>query len=377
MSPATPSGEPVLDLLRRQIVDGRFPPGARLPNRTELIRRLGVCSSTLQKAQDVLKEEGFVEASRRRGTFVTTTPPHLFHVGVTFDLDAEAGEWAERSRFLLGLQREAEAISKLGPWRLIPFFNTSVSESTRAELAARVRERRLAGLIVTNPYGLGEIVASKAVPVVAFAGTGDPGTPLVLKLDPRRLIDRALDDLKSRGRTRVALLTSSSASLTKLDHLYRAAAARGMRAHEPWVQGVSLKEPHWARNAVRAMFAGRQDDRPDGLIVADEHLLDFALAGLLDQGLRLPRDVEVIAHANFHISPATKSPTRRLGYLTADLLMQALSLIDRSNREGKTRHTAVVDPSFEDELHPAAPDTGPARTEPLSGAHAGRGARMN
>ncbi|MCX5658112.1 MAG: substrate-binding domain-containing protein [Planctomycetota bacterium] len=158
-----------------------------------------------------------------------------------------------------------------------------------------------------------------------------------------------------RGRTRIALLTSSTAPLAKLDHLYRAAAARQMRAQEPWVQGVSLQEPHWARNAVRAMFAGRPADRPDGLIVSDEHLVEFALAGLNDQGLRLPRDVEVVGHANFHVTPPGPSPVRRLGYVTGNLLREAIDMIDRANRDrAAAKRTVLVDPSFESELEQPA-----------------------
>lgn len=356
--------EPVLDLLRRQIVEGRFAPGQRLPRRTDLIDQLGVCNSTLQKAQDTLKREGFIEASRRHGTFVTAHPPHLFHVGLTFDSNATLGRWAQRTRFLFSLEQEAAAISRQGPWRIVPFTDTHPDSGEACQrLREHLRDGRLAGLIVTNPYAIEGLVRGSGIPSVGFSGTTDPPTTLRLRLDPGRFIDRALDDLRARGRRRVALMASSTAPLTKLDHFLRAAAARRMRALEPWVQGVSLREPHWARQTARLMFMGKPADRPDSLIISDEHLMEHALAGLGDEGLRIGRDVEVIAHANFHASLPSPLPVRRLGYVTRDLLLKSIELIDHANRGKPAAAPVEIDPQFESEIPPRPAALGDAEGE--------------
>lgn len=355
MSQTQVSGESIADLLRRRIVEGRYLPGDRLPIRTALIRELGVCSSSLQKAQDALRQEGFVEAARRRGTFVAPRPPHLFHIGLTFDDNAADGRWFERTRFLYAIEREAAAISRATPWTIVPFTDVTRTRRTASEPSAmsdlneRVSRRRLAGVIVTNPYSLNADGFASDLPTVGFAGTHDPPTTCVVRLDPRRFIDRALGDLKSCGRKRVAMLTSSTAPQVKLDHLYRAAASRGLRAEAPWVQGVSLEEPHWALHAVRAIFMGRPSERPDALIVADEHLLEYALAGLDDQRVRVGRDVEVVTHCNFHWTPRPVSPVRRLGYATREVLEAAISLIVEHRETGQGRAVAL-EPRFEEEL---------------------------
>lgn len=352
-------GESIADVLRRRIVEGRYLPGDRLPVRTELIRELGVCSSSLQKAQDALRREGFVEAARRRGTFVAPRPPHLFHIAMTFDDNAADGRWFEQTRFLYALEQEAAAFSRSTPWTILPFNDTTrmtraidasaVDTPASRDLNERASHRRLAGVIVTNPYSLNAAGFAVGTPTVGFAGTHDPPTTCVVRLDPRRFIDRALDDLKSRGRRRVAMLTSSTAPRVKVEHLYRAAADRGLLAQEPWVQGVSLAESHWARHAARAIFLGRPGDRPDAIIVADEHLLDYALAGLGDQQVRVGRDVEVVTHCNFHWTPRPAMTVRRLGYLTREVLNTAIALIVEHRESGKGR-TAAVEPRFEEEL---------------------------
>jgi GntR family transcriptional regulator / MocR family aminotransferase len=56
--------------LRRAILDGRLPPGGRLPPTRELARRLSVSRTTVTVAYDRLAGEGFLTASVGAGTFV-------------------------------------------------------------------------------------------------------------------------------------------------------------------------------------------------------------------------------------------------------------------------------------------------------------------
>ena len=61
--------------LRRAILDGRLPPGGRLPPTRELARRLSVSRTTVTVAYDRLTGEGFVTARVGAGTFVSSAVP--------------------------------------------------------------------------------------------------------------------------------------------------------------------------------------------------------------------------------------------------------------------------------------------------------------
>jgi len=61
--------------LRRAILDGRLPPGGRLPATRELARRLSVSRTTVTVAYDRLTGEGFVTARTGAGTFVSDAVP--------------------------------------------------------------------------------------------------------------------------------------------------------------------------------------------------------------------------------------------------------------------------------------------------------------
>jgi GntR family transcriptional regulator/MocR family aminotransferase len=57
--------------LRRAILDGRLPPGGRLPATRELARRLNVSRTTVTVAYDRLTGEGFITSRVGAGTFVS------------------------------------------------------------------------------------------------------------------------------------------------------------------------------------------------------------------------------------------------------------------------------------------------------------------
>ncbi len=60
-------------LILEQILEGRYPPGERLPTEHELCREFGISRTPVTRALSELAEEGVVVRRRRRGTFVN---PH-------------------------------------------------------------------------------------------------------------------------------------------------------------------------------------------------------------------------------------------------------------------------------------------------------------
>jgi GntR family transcriptional regulator len=60
--------------LRRAIIEGKFPPGAKLPNEDALCERYAVSRITLREAVHGLIEDGYVVRRQGSGTFVTQGP---------------------------------------------------------------------------------------------------------------------------------------------------------------------------------------------------------------------------------------------------------------------------------------------------------------
>lgn len=69
-APRAPKHQRVRETLRRQIMEGLYPPGSALPPETELPKRLRVSKITVVRALNELVREGLVVRRRGRGSFV-------------------------------------------------------------------------------------------------------------------------------------------------------------------------------------------------------------------------------------------------------------------------------------------------------------------
>ncbi|GCF93531.1 GntR family transcriptional regulator [Enterococcus florum] len=72
------SDEPIYRQLRQQIIigiaKGELRPGEQLPTVRQIADELGVNSMTVSKGYQLLKEEGYLLADRRKGTVVAELP---------------------------------------------------------------------------------------------------------------------------------------------------------------------------------------------------------------------------------------------------------------------------------------------------------------
>lgn len=69
-----PRYEQIRRALRGRIVDGRWPPGTKLPSEHELMDLFGAARMTVNKALHQLQRDGLVVRRRKAGTFVAVPP---------------------------------------------------------------------------------------------------------------------------------------------------------------------------------------------------------------------------------------------------------------------------------------------------------------
>src|SRR5258707_9161963 len=67
---ALPLSAQVESILAASIADGTFPPGSRLPNEEELVKRYGVSRTSIRQTIQNLVRRGLIEIRRGKGTFV-------------------------------------------------------------------------------------------------------------------------------------------------------------------------------------------------------------------------------------------------------------------------------------------------------------------
>lgn len=94
------SSTPIYIQLRNQIVigigKGELAPGERLPTVRQLANDAGVNTMTVNKAYQMLKNEGFIEADRRKGASVCKAPKteNVFKEKIESELELLSAEAA-------------------------------------------------------------------------------------------------------------------------------------------------------------------------------------------------------------------------------------------------------------------------------------------
>jgi DNA-binding LacI/PurR family transcriptional regulator len=345
-TPVIPKQALVSEHLRREIIEGRFPPGGRLPTQVQLVDQFRVSGVTIQRALDRLIREGFICTHGRNGTFVATHPPHLYSYGVVFRDEQSVG----RSRYHQMLEAQALRLQRSGDRKITIFNRITGHDDTEGsrQLLSMVRSHQMAGLALID----GDTF--RGTPLLDEAGiyrcaimsrkVDSLGCPIVFP-DMTGMIDLALDTLVQRGRLHVATLITVGVFAEVGDYLRNAMRHRGITTHDRWQQIVPHDIPDAVRNNVLMLMSGQ--DRPDGLFIVDDNLAEGASSGLVMAGVNVPRDVEVVAHCNFPWLAPSVLPMQRVGFDTRQIMETAVNVIDMQ-RQGQrapkvTRIGAVLE----------------------------------
>ncbi len=338
--------------LRARIVSGEFAPGEKLPTRPELMERYKVSSIALQQAMDHLEREGFVTATPRLGTFISARPPHLAHYGLVFNRQPESPNSWSYSKFWSALAREAGTLSVPNQREIRTYSGVTGhadSEWTQTFLAD-VKLRRMAGAILTDPYSLGTYLPNLDIPMVGFMRRADLADVYTIELDLIRVLQRSIDHLARAGRRRVALIASDSTSPETIEVFEKLVAEKGMKTRGAWIHGVSLRYPAWAGNLVAAMMLAPEQDRPDALVITDDHLVDPAVLSVLASGKNVPGEVTIIGYTNHGAEQASAVPIQRIGFIPKELLEMAMETIDNVNQGKRVPRSVKIEPLFEFEI---------------------------
>jgi len=353
--PANHKSRQAIAHLRAKIVSGEWSSGMQLPIRTQLENELGVSRVTLQRVMDQLTLDGFIKANGRAGTFVSDHPPHLHRYALLLPFSRTRAY----SRFWETLARQARVFNAVDRAHSLSVYSNIWPERRDdrefENLLAEVQSHRLAGLIFASAiHGLRRtpLLSEPDLPRVMIASqAGDTNLPVV-DFDYAAWFHRAFARLRAAGRSRVAVFGEGAERLSPA--LREAAEEYGLHVPPQWRLFLSHQSPAGIRACAYLLMTFPAEQRPDGLIVADDHLVDAVALGLADAGVGVPGDVDVVAHANYPDPPAGSSSMTRLGFDVREVLRQCIDIIDAQRRGEAPPAGAVVPPRFEDELLPAA-----------------------
>jgi DNA-binding LacI/PurR family transcriptional regulator len=345
--------------LCKRIRNREFEPGDQLPLYKDLEQEYQVSRATLQHAMNRLKREGFIRTEGRRGAFVADHPPCLFRYGLVLP---SAGY--ETPGLWRAIHEVASRHYQSANGRRIALYQDvqlHVDNEPFQQLMTDVQQHRLAGLIMIGGHGLifeMDEWFGPTFPGVWFKPNHAPqaSTPdgrYYIDFDNAQFRAKALDYLIAQGCKNIAVIGQPfEPHIRPYAHDM---AVRNLNVREHWLLRTALEQPQCARDLSRLLFAST--DRPDGLIILADNLVEQTMAGIVDAHIRVPEKLKIVAHCNWPLPPTQVLPAQLLGYEAQQILQLSIDIIDRVHLKQPNTSHPLIEARFKHECQwqPATP----------------------
>ncbi len=294
ISPASqPKYRRIANDLLRQIRE-TMPVGSMLPPETELATRFGVHVLTVSKALRTLQEWGVIERRRAVGTRVVNPQGgnwvcilcemnvfspcsrSLFQRGVIYHLRHFLAEAGLPTRVSIG---ESEPGAESGIF-------------TSMDFVADLEAGRLAGVIglSTNAedWWLQKLLR-QGIPAIGSNAT----FPHHILFDPWEDLNRAFRCLLDLGRSHIAYIGWDQRARQVIDELSR---CYPLVIRKQWIKDdIHPVRPGAGWEEFREIWSA-SEEKPDAIILNDEHLLPDIENAILEIGIRVPEDLVILSH---------------------------------------------------------------------------------
>ena len=335
--------------LRKAIVSGKYQPGQQLPTRVVLEKRFKVSPETLQRSFDELKEDGFLRAQRRGGTFVVDYPPHLHHYALALGSDSQDPGF---TRFFDVLVEQAQVFKSEIPAQVPVYLGVAERHENPGiqKLTHDLNHYRVAGVIYCGYVP--DRFLQESLPQVLISSHTDiqPMQFPLLAMSNEHYAQKAVQYFAEQGCKRLGVLSVTGWEKSHQPHLIKACRQAGIAFEDQWFQMVSLREPQNARRVTHLLMHADHKRRPDALLVADDNIIEHVKSGLADAEVDSSKDVTIVAHANFPSPIAQGLTMRRLGYDAREVIRNGIQLINEMKQEDFQPYVLPIEPYFEDEL---------------------------
>jgi len=345
----SPKQREIVQLLRDDIIKGRYKPGTQIPIQTELVSRFGMSSVTVQRALHELRETGFLVAKRRVGTFVAPKPPHLDNYGLVFPSDPKhTVVWGN---FYEALRIQAQTITQGGEKTVQCFFGAEEYERNEdyIRLVGLIRNRQISGLIFASPayrYAGTPLVDDTDLPRVMISTPNPKSFIPVVAGDTEMHLQMSVKYLTSIGHCRIAHFSTNGAFLDQWLRRQSEFAPMGVVTKPQWCFAVAATEPQTATACARLLMDLPAETRPNAIIVRDDHLTEAVENGLIAADDPTARETSIVAACNFPDRFAHQLPIKRLGVDALEFIKSGIRLIDLQQSGKKVPQIIYVQPHF-------------------------------
>ena len=337
--PAPVHREAVVTELRDRIVAGDLSPGDRLPSHRELMARHGLSLVTVQQALKSLAAEGFIYSGPRRGRFVAAHPPHKHRFAVALPGHPEAIHTVQWTRRFAALLAAAGQYAPDGDRQWVVYFDVDADPDDPTgyrpgchRLEADIAAHRLAGVLITPASDrlAGSSLAQQRTVPIAITGSADrhdQSLP-VLTFDRPAFVQRAMRHLIDRGCQRIGWVARLNDPVERvMEQLQRADRVGAAEVRPEWVIPAHTFHPDWLQHSLNMLLNRPAHQRPDGLVIGDDHLVEPAAAALNALNVPVPDELALVGHWNFPLACEAQVPVHLLGFDADEQLRLAAELL--------------------------------------------------
>lgn len=336
--------------LKAQIVDGEFCPGGRMPTFQEIESNFQVSRGVVQQAIARLKQDGFVNTqSRRGGSYVVDHPPHLKRYAIVMPVNRHSEYWPIFNEALL---KETHCIEQKNEGHQFELFlgilDVKDGPAVCQSLKEEIESHRLAGLILApGTFELVDELTDLDVPKVYIDSHISQNLLPSVVNDVQSFIDRSLKWFHDHGRKKIAVVHMSDThdSLCPADF-----ENMGLQYYPQWHQTVGRCAPETVKRLIPLLMDYEPDKRPDGLLIADDNLVEYAASAVISMGLRVGEDLDIVAHCNWPWTTPNIIPMQRIGFHAGQMLEKCIEQIDNQRANKSISPFQEIPALFEDEV---------------------------
>ncbi len=288
-----------MDVLRKDIVRGKYKPGQKLPPIRTISDSLGMNYLTVRKAMKHLAEDGIVQIQHGAGTFVTDSLIHSGKKSINialacrkFMLEFDQHHPAIGS-YLAGAHRRCQTPK----YTVQPMFYGE--HHFTSDLGESILNQQVDGVVITGGGLRNEdydFLETHKIPAVI---TGEPyrtnDWAMSVRTDSEALLRQAVEHLRLLGHKRIGFICYEQPSVKGGIHRAFAELAFEHQLGNPKELTVLVSNPsggpHW--EDVEKFF--ELSPLPTAAIVSDEFLADIFLASCERRAIKIPDDLSIVA----------------------------------------------------------------------------------